>query len=356
MKILSNDLKNHVVKLKVDNLDDLWILSRIIEPFSIVGGETTRITKKEEGQEGIRKKMYVKIYVEKIEFKKNGDSLRVLGTIRECSNEDVPHGEYHALTVNPGSKLDIYEELQKWQLERLKDAEAASKRPRLLLCAADYGEANIAVLREFGVEHISELSKSLPGKKKETMKEYDKSRSAFMTELAEMLEEISKSQGIGKIILGGPGFFAENFEKALERSADLKKKIIFVKISTAGKPGINEIIKRGEVDKILKGSRVQEETFLVEKFFGDISKSSQMAVYGTGDVRKAVEFGAVELLMVSDYAIAKHREAGTFEEIDKLMQDAEKSGARIMIISDEHESGERFSKIEIAALLRFPIG
>ncbi|MDD5181653.1 MAG: mRNA surveillance protein pelota [Candidatus Nanoarchaeia archaeon] len=356
MKILSQDLKNNSIKVRVDNLDDLWILSRIIEPLDAVAGETTRITKKEEGQEGIRKKIYVRLGVEKVEFKKHGDTLRILGTISESSNEDVPHGEYHALSIGPGRTLEIFKVFQKWHLERLKDAEAASKQPRLLLCAADYGEADIAVLREFGIEHISELSKSLPGKKKETMKEYDKSRSAFMEELAKMLDEISKSQGIGKIILGGPGFFAENFEKSLERMPELKKRIVFVKISSAGKPGINEIIKRGEVDKVVKGSRVQEETQIIERFFGEVSKSSQFAVYGVEDVQKAVEFGAVDLLLVSDYAISKHREAGTFEVIDQLMRNAESGGARIMIISDEHESGERFSKIEVAAMLRFPIG
>jgi len=356
MKILSRDTRNNVIKLKVDNIDDLWILSRIIEPLDVVAGETTRVTKKEEGQEGVRKRIYVKITVEKVEFRKHGDSLKILGTILESSNENVPHGEYHSLTLNPGHTIEMFKMLQKWQFERIKDAEASSKQPKLLLCAADYGEANIAVLREFGIEHIAELSKSLPGKKKESMKEYDKSRSDFMAELAQMLEEISKTQNVEIIVLGGPGFFAENFEKTLDRSPQLKKKIIFVKISTAGKPGINEIIKRGEVDKIVKGNRVQEETLLVERFLSEVSKSSQFAVYGTEEVRKAVDFGAVDTLLVSDYAISKHREAGTFEDFDNLMRDAEKSGAKIMIISDEHESGERFSKIEIAALLRFPIG
>lgn len=356
MKILNYDPKNEKVTVKIDNIDDLWILSRIIEPSDVVGGETTRITKKEENQEGIRKRMWVRIKVDKIEFKKHGDNLRALGTIIESSNEDVPHGEYHSLTLSPGHKIDIFKKLQKWQFERLKDAETSSMHPKLILCSADYGEASVALLREFGIEYITELSKSLPGKKKEAMKEYDKSRSEFMEELAKMLEEISEAQKVEKIILGGVGFFTENFEKYIEKFQKLKKKIFFVKISSSGKPGINEIIKRGEVDRIIKGSRVQEETHLIEKFFAEVSKSSQFVVYGSEDVRKAVEFGAVDTLLVSDYAISRRKEAGTFEEFGNLMADAEKSGAKVMIISEEHESGERFSKIEIAALLRFPIG
>lgn len=356
MKILKQDLKNNLIKVQVDNLDDLWILSRIIDPNDIVGAETTRITKKSEEQEGKRKKIFVKLLVEKIEFKKQGDSLRVLGTIEDSSNPDVPHGEYHTITLNPSDKIEISKDFQKWHLERLKDAQEASKRPKVLLCAADYGDAHFAVLREFGVEHTTELSKNMPGKKKEAKKEYDKSRADFMTELAKMLEEISQAQKIDTIVVGGMGFFNENFKKVIDKNPALKKKIALIKISSTGKTGITEIVKRGAVSKVMKGSRVQEETELVDKFFEHISKDDNLAVYGTGDVRKAVDFGAVDTLLVSDTLIGKYREGGNFEELDSMMQDAEKGKARIIIISDEHEAGEMFSKMEIAAILRFPIG
>jgi stalled ribosome rescue protein Dom34 len=106
----------------------------------------------------------------------------------------------------------------------------------------------------------------------------------------------------------------------------------------------------------MKGSRVQEETMLIQSFFEHVSKDDGLAVYGTGEVKKAVDFGAVETLLVSDTLISRYREKGNFSELDQLMKDAEKNKARIRIISDEHEAGERFSKMEIAALLRFKIG
>ena len=48
MKILKMDLKNLITKVKIDNLDDIWILSRIISKDDVVGAKTTRIVKKEE--------------------------------------------------------------------------------------------------------------------------------------------------------------------------------------------------------------------------------------------------------------------------------------------------------------------
>ena len=50
MKILEKDLKRGSIKLRVDNLDDLYWLSSIIEPGDLVTMRTTRRVK----QDGIR--------------------------------------------------------------------------------------------------------------------------------------------------------------------------------------------------------------------------------------------------------------------------------------------------------------
>jgi len=59
--------------------------------------------------------------------------------------------------------------------------------------------------------------------------------------------------------------------------------------------------------------------------------------------------------LVSDAIIEKLKEENKFEELNKIMEDAEKSGARVVIISKNHESGERFADMQIGALLRFKI-
>jgi len=352
MKIIFQDRKEGLIRLKVDNLDDIWILSRIISKDDIVTSETTRIVKKSDEQEGKRIKLKIKLKVEKIEFQKN--MLRLLGTIIESSNENVPHGSFHTITIGRGSKISIKKEWQEWQIKRIKDAVEATKKPKLILCAADYGDATIALLKEFGIEYVVDLSKSLPGKKKEAQKLYEKSRNEFLTELAKLLEEISKDKKVNKIVFGGVGFLSENFKKTLEKFPYLKNKIFLFKISTHGKPGINEMIKRGIIEKVSRGGRISEETKLIEKFFEEVSKDG-LATYGINETKKAVEYGAVKTLLVSDSYIEKLKEKNKFEELNKLMENAEKSGADVMIISQEHEAGERFSKMQVGALLRYKI-
>ncbi len=353
MQILKQDKKEGIIRLKVENSDDLWILSRIVDKNDSVKGITTRAIKQTESQKEKRVKITVLLDVEKIEFEKN--RLRLLGVIKESSNSDIPQGVFQPITVELNDILTIKkDEWKKWQIERIKDAVESTKKPKLILCAADYGNATIALLKEFGIDYLTDLSKSLPGKKKEMEKLYQKSRDDYLEELAKILEEISKNKNVDKIAFGGVGFLTENFTKTLEKFPKLKNKISLFKISAHGKNGINELIKRGAVEKIIKGGRITKETQLVEKFFEEVSKEN-LATYGINEVKKAVEYGAVETLLVSDAYIQKLRENDSFEKLNQLMESAEKNGAKVMIISEEHESGERFSDMQVGALLRFKI-
>jgi protein pelota len=351
MKILTLDTKTGYVKIKADNLDDLWILSRLIDTGDLVSGETSRIIKKEEGQEGIRKRVFVKLRVEKVDFAKQTNTLRLLGTITESSNPDIPLRSHHTLAVEPGDVISVSKELKKWHIERLKEAEESAKRPKLLLCAADYGEATIAVLREFGIEFLTDISKTLPGK--EDVK-YEENKEEFIRELAKVLEQTAKNQNISKIVVGGIGFFAENMKKLLNKFPYLQKNALIVKISHSDKTGINELIKRGVVDQVVKHNRISDETKIIEEFFQRIATKG-LATYGFEHVKKAAEYGAVEQLLISDNTIKEYKEKDKFPELDSLMSAAEKASGKITIISTEHDAGERFDKIGLAALLRFAV-
>jgi len=48
MKIIKKDLKHGKVVVQIQNLDDLWHLSQIIESTDIVSGKTSRKVKKVE--------------------------------------------------------------------------------------------------------------------------------------------------------------------------------------------------------------------------------------------------------------------------------------------------------------------
>jgi len=87
-----------------------------------------------------------------------------------------------------------------------------------------------------------------------------------------------------------------------------------------------------------------------------LGKSATNVTYGTSEVMKATEYGAIERLLVADTML---REASDQERttIENIMRSVEAKGGQVTVISTEHEAGAKLQSLGgIAALLRFPIG
>ena len=69
--------------------------------------------------------------------------------------------------------------------------------------------------------------------------------------------------------------------------------------------------------------------------------------YGIGDVRKAVAYGAAETVLVSDTLLRD-------EEATRVIEQAERINASVVVLSTEFEPGERLAALGgVAALLRY---
>ena len=70
---------------------------------------------------------------------------------------------------------------------------------------------------------------------------------------------------------------------------------------------------------------------------------------------KALEYGAVETLLIVDNQL-RLRDKEKRIQLDKFLKDVHKSGGKITIMSENHESGKQIEKFGgMVALLRFPI-
>ena len=89
----------------------------------------------------------------------------------------------------------------------------------------------------------------------------------------------------------------------------------------------------------------------LEKILAELGKNSGLVEYGLNEVEKAVQVGAVQMLLVTDKFLLEKR-----EETEKVMQDAEKSGAEVHLVNAEHEAGKQLQSLGgIAAILRYKI-
>jgi len=328
MRIVRKDLKRGEIVVRVQSYDDCWHLYNIIEKDDYISGHTYRsrqqaddkIRKKKGGKE----KVYIKIKVTDKEFQEFTNRLRIRGIIVSGIEEKG----YHTFNIEPNMEIKIEKNWNEWHLKRLK--EATKKHPKVCVVAIDDEEATIGIIHEYGIEEIATINMGRKGKM------YENGGEKNYGEILSKLKDINLP-----IVIVGPGFEKEHF---IEFSKNHLKNFITENTSHAGMAGIKEAIKRGIIEKIDEENRVSVEMRKIEKILEEIAKNGMVA-YGIEEIKKAIEFGAVEELVVLN---SKMRE---FEE---LIKKAEETRARITLISDYHEGGEKLKSLGgIAALLRF---
>ncbi len=345
MRVIKRKLKGDEgeISLVPENLDDLWHLKYIIETGDLVFSHTKRTmdgaTDKIRPEKGEKKVVRLGVRVEKVEFHRFSNRLRIHGKIEVGIDE----GSYHTLSIEPGKELTILKE--KWkseQLKRIEDAIKASRRAEIVILILEEGEAEIGILREFGVEPFSSLRMGYG-------KGMGSQREDFFRAVYEHLAQLDSDY----IILAGPGFAKDDFHSFLkEKHPDVARKTVIESTSTGGRRGFVEVIRRGAVKRIGGEIRLSMEADVVEKILSEISKDG-MAVYGLEDVMMANSYGAIEILAVVDEFLREQREIW---DIDGLMLEVERNGGRVVVLSSEFEPGKQIMGLGgIAAVLRFRI-
>lgn len=353
MRIVHQDIKNNTIKVTIDSLDDLWYLSQIVEPGDVVKGQTERKIKlNAEGDRNAKiiiKHITVSIIVEKVEFHKYNNTLRISGKINE-EYEDIPKGSYHTLAIEQGTAITIAkEQFFKHHLDQLKEA-ATQKQTMILLCAFDREQATFAQLKRYGYDLLAELHGDVQKKQFQ-----DKHETSFYKEIAKQIQAYDQQKKPATIIVGSPAFWKEYLLKELKNTA-VEKKIITAACSGAGEMGIKELLKRQEVQQALQHDRITKEINAIEMLCAEIAKNG-LIEYGRMQVRQAAEQGAVKTLFITDSFLQKEREQNTYHEINSLIKAVDSAKGTIMIVSADHEGGRKLNGLGgIAALLRYKLG
>ncbi len=343
MKILKKNLKNREgeISLTPESLDDLWHLKHLVSPGDLVFSLTHRkiegATDKLRPEKAEKKPVRLGVRIEKVEFHTFANRLRLHGTIEA----GIDTGSYHTLNIEEGRNLSIIKKWRKDQLERIKEAESAAKRPKVIILTIEEGEAHIALVRQYGVEELAEIKQSL-GKGEESQ------RGEFFAQTAQKLKWTIETTnlGEGKIIIAGPGFTKEDFQEHLRTNQpEIAKKTILIDTASTR---YQEVLKRGSLDKILQESRLAQEAKHIETLLQEIATNGK-AAYGLEEVAQKTEEGAVETLLITDETL--HTQP---ERAEKLLKQAEYAGGKIVIFSTEFEPGKQLESLGgVAAILRY---
>ncbi|MEM2840446.1 MAG: peptide chain release factor aRF-1 [Candidatus Bathyarchaeia archaeon] len=267
----------------------------------------------------------------------------------------------------------------------------------------DVNEATLATLQGRRMEVIKELTSGIPGKHRaggQSARRFERIREAAVNDYFKRVgghanEIFSQITDLKGIIIGGPGPTKYDFEKGEYLNYMLKGKVIAtLDTSYVGRTGLKEIVEKS--GEILKGVRYAEEKKIVQRFLYEIGHDTGMATYGEGEVRRNLREGLVDTLLLterlnltyfkfnckscgySEDRTLDHSEAVkiegdtsqmqcpkclnstfTFDEKrdlqDMLIDEAEKSGINVELISTETEEGVMLKESfgGIAAILRY---
>jgi len=349
MQILKKDLKQKLVTIKINNPEDLWHLNKIIEIGDIVQGKTSRKIKLEKEIDRkskiIKKIIFLRLEVEKQEFHEFSNNLRISGKILE-GQEDLRKGSYHTFDLEENSIITVIK--PHWLQYQLKILEDSTKKytSKILICILDRSESCFALLQEKGYKYLSELEGEVEQKRYKT-----ETKSNFYKQISKILQDYVKKYKIEHIIIGSPSFWKEYLIKELPK--DLQKIVVQATCNNVGKQGINELLKRTELKKVLAQERTVKDLNLIEELLKNISKNHKSA-YGIKEVQEKATIGAVKNLLITDKFIKKYRQTSKSQDLDSLFMSIEANKGDISIISSNQEPGKKLDSLSgIAAILRY---
>lgn len=289
----------------------------------------------------------------------------------------------------------------KFHIEHLKDLIKEKETYGVIL--VDTSEATFATIKGRRMEIVDEITSGIPGKHRaggQSARRFERLREMEVHEFfkrvgAHANEIFLQIEDLKGIIIGGPGPTKYEFEEGDYLDYRLKAKIIAI-VDTAytGEQGVKEVLEKSP--EIVKSVRYVEERQLVQKFLYEVGHDTGLATYGEMEVRRALERGVVDILLLSEaldtisvtvscsscgYTYRETMKSsevlgftqslvgkpcpkcgsqtlGVVEEkelIEELAELAEKVGSRVEIISPETEEGQMLLKSfgGIAAILKY---
>jgi len=352
MRVLFKDLRRGAVKVLVENLDDLWYLSQVVREGDLVKSKTTRRVKSKDERPGAdeRRTITLGVRVEKVEFRDDAESLRILGLIEEGPEDMVSFGSHHTLNVEPDSVLSI--EKSRWlksDLLRIDDAVKSTLRPRVLVVVLDEGEASFGLIGGSKVKHY-DFSAQIGGKYDTGLRE--KNRMEFYRQVFEFISNLTSRENVSALVVAGPGFEKENFLEFLKgRDAGLASKAVVENTGSGGRNGVSEVLRRPVLKNVLRNLGAAEDVNLVNKLLEHIGRGDGLYAYGLSEIESAVSLGAVDTLLVSDKTFVEHRGV-----VDRLMGDVRGASGLVHIVNQVGEAGKQLNALGgVAAILRFRI-
>jgi len=274
-----------------------------------------------------------------------------------CGNVSKKEGQpdIQLWAIEPPQELrtKFYRCDQTFVLEPLKNMLKATGVFGLIV--VDRREATIGILEGKLITKLKHLTSNVPGKYKtggQSAARFDRltdeMAKEFYRRIADSVKEIfSEMPKLKGIFIGGPGPTKEEFISEGQLPNDLKKKILGVKdVTYTDEQGLTFLVDASQED--IASEEITKEKVIIKEFLETLGRNPSKVAYEINDVKKALEHGAVQKLIIST-KIPK-------EIAKELEEKANNIAAEVYYVSEETNEGVQFANISgFGAILRFAI-
>jgi len=213
--------------------------------------------------------------------------------------------ETYVITPPEPIHINLYRCDARFHTEYLQEMLREKETYGILLI--DSSGATIATLQGRRLDIVRQLTSGVPGKTRaggQSARRYERLREMrlqeYFTRVGEHANEIFLPiENLKGIILAGPGPTKDDFEKGEYLNYQLKNRIIDV-IDTAyvEEQGVKEVVEKAP--EVMKKVRYIEERKIMQQFLYEVGHDTGKITYGEEEVRRALESGAVNILLLSE--------------------------------------------------------
>jgi peptide chain release factor subunit 1 len=270
------------------------------------------------------------------------------------TREGVQDIQFWSLEPEDDISVRVYKCGQGFYLDPLEDMLKHKEAYGIVLL--DRREANVAILKGKSINTIHSFSSAVPGKYKaggQSAARFARVREnlarAFYQKVADTVNTEFNPQvtPLKGILIGGPGPSKEEFYNENFLNQEIKDKVIsVVDIGYVGEQGLHELVEKSQ--DILANQAIVKEKKAGERFFRVLGKTKDLATYGEEKVRKALDAGAVDLMLITS-SIDENK----IEELAKLVEN--QSGDWIILDKDGRDGKTLDGLGGIGAILRYKL-
>jgi peptide chain release factor subunit 1 len=168
-------------------------------------------------------------------------------------------------------------------------------------------ESAVGFIRGTQIEIIREFTSGIHGKfsaggqsQRRFERLIEEGEKAFYRRISDEVNKLFlEMEDLQGIFIGGPGQSKEKFVSDESLDYRLREKIIdVVDLGYGGSEGIKALVEKVK-DKI-ENVKYIKESQVMQRFLKELSNDTGMAVYGLNEVQRALNIGAVEILILSE--------------------------------------------------------